>query len=203
MQILIGKEKKILKQTILKNTTCPNCKNNGTLELNVYGGTIKLLFIIPTLPLPKQNEIICKNCHKSFSLKQAGENIKQAVKYENQKKPIKTPIWNYLGIFLLIGILGAAIYIGIEMTKMEKEYIQQPLKGDVYRVSKDGVWTTLKVSEIRNDSVIVYLNDYSLNNYLGIEKIDIKENYTKLKSFSKLELQKLYNDDIIYQIDRN
>lgn len=202
MQIHIGKEKKLLKQTILKNTTCPNCKNNGTLELNVYGGVLWLLFI-PTLPLPKQNEVVCKSCHKSFSLKQVGENIKQAVKYENQKNPIKTPLWSYIGMFLLIGILGAAIYTGIEMTKIEKQYIKQPLKDDVYRVSKDGAWTTLKVYEIKNDSVIVYLNNYSLNNYSGIEKIDIEENYTKLKSFSKLELQKLYNDNIIYQIDRN
>ena len=52
------------------------------------------------------------------------------------------------------------------------------------------------------DSVSIFINDMETSGYSGIDEINNDKNYNKLKSFSKEELREMYNQNIIYQIDR-
>jgi hypothetical protein len=87
-------------------------------------------------------------------------------------------------------------------TKAEKVYIINPKIGDIYRINNNSVYTTLKVNKILKDSVSIFINDMETSGYSGIDEINNDKNYNKLKSFSKEELREMYNQNIIYQIDR-
>ncbi|GEC79183.1 hypothetical protein [Flavobacterium aquatile] len=193
---------KILASGKLRNSECPNCKNKENLEFRIYGGLVRIL-MIPIAPTRRITKVFCTNCQKEFKLKEVNDIVKQSVKYEKTKISIKTPIWQFSGIIILLSILSFAIYTGIEMTKLEKNYIRKPERNDVYKVNIDGKHTTLKVSNVTKDSVTVLLNKYTLDNYKGIDKINLNENYTSEKTFSKKELLELFNENSIYEIQRN
>ena len=185
----------------IKNVICPNCKNRDDLEYRVYGGISRIL-IIPTAPLRRITKVFCNSCQKEFKLKELSDDIKQVVRYERSKNPIKTPIWQFTGIIILLSILFFGIYIGIEMTKLEKEYIKSPLKNDIYKTNIEGKYSTLKVYEVTKDSVYIFLNKFSLDSYKGLDEINIDKNYSDRKVLSKKELQKLYDENLIYEVNR-
>src|SRR5574343_544888 len=185
----------------IKNGICPNCKNRDDLEYRVYGGISRIL-IVPTAPLRRITKVFCNSCQKEFNLKDLSDDIKQAVKYERSKNPIKTPIWQFTGIIILLTILAFGIYTGIEMTKLEKEYVKSPLKNDIYKTNIKGEYSTLKVYNVTKDSVYILLNKFSLDSYKGLEEINIEENYSEIKVLSKKELQKLYDENLIYEVNR-
>ena len=185
----------------IKNLICPNCKNRDDLEYRDYGGISRIL-IVPTAPLRRITKVFCNSCQKEFKLKELSDDIKQAVKYERSKNPIKTPIWQFTGIIILLSILFFGIYTGIEMTKLEKEYIKLPLKNDIYKTNIKGKYSTLKVYKVTKDSVYILLNKFSLDSYKGLEEINIEENYSEIKVLSKRELQKLYDENLIYEVNR-
>ena len=88
------------------------------------------------------------------------------------------------------------------MTKLEKEYIKLPLKNDIYKTNIKGKYSTLKVYKVTKDSVYILLNKFSLDSYKGLEEINIEENYSEIKVLSKRELQKLYDENLIYEVNR-
>ena len=51
-------------------------------------------------------------------------------------------------------------------------------------------------------SVYILLNKFSLDSYKGLEEINIEENYSEIKVLSKRELQKLYDENLIYEVNR-
>jgi hypothetical protein len=200
--VLIQVENNLLQTGQIKNVTCPNCKNRENLEYKIFGGVIRIL-LIPILPNKRITKVYCNSCQKEFKLNKLDDDIKQVIKYEKSKKPIAYPIWQFIGSVILITILSFGIYTGIEMNKLEKVYIREPKNNDIYKINIDGEYSTLKVSSVTKDSVLILLNKFTLNNYNGIDQININENYTTIKIFSKKELLKLYNENSIYEIVRD
>lgn len=199
--IPILSEQNVIQTGKIRNAICPNCKQKDSLEYRVYGGVIRILFI-PTLPNRRITKVFCTACEKEFQLKEFNDRIKQTIKYEKRKKPIKFPIWQFSGIIILISILSFGIYTGIQMNKLEKVYILEPKKNDIYKVNINGQYSTLKVSNITKDSIFVLLNQFTLNSYKGLDEINIDENYTTIKSFSRKDILTLYNENTIYEIIR-
>ena len=90
--------------------------------------------------------------------------------------------------------------------KNNKIYIEDPQVGDVYSITteKNGYYSSLKISEIKNDSVFVIFNDYEIDKRSKIYKIDKDQIYTSdSEGYTKSELKDLFNKGIIYDIDRN
>ncbi len=193
---------KLLQTGKLNQFSCPKCKEKGNLEYRIYGGIVSFL-LIPMLPKRKITKLFCNNCHIEFGLNKSSLDIKQAINYEKEKRPINTPLWHFTGFFVLISILSFATYIGIEMTKLEKIYIRKPEKNDIYKANFNGEYTTLKVENVKKDSVIVLLNKYKLSSYKGLEEINIEKNYNTPKTFSKKELLNMYYNNTIYEINRD
>lgn len=200
--IEINSSNELLQIGNIKNGICPNCKNRDKLEYKIFGGVIRIIFI-PIIPNRRTIKIYCNSCLKEFNVKNLDHNSKQTFKYGKNIKPIKYPLWQFSGSIILISILSFAIYTGIEMKKLEKNYIQEPKKNDVYKINSNGDYSTLKVNDITQDSILILLNKFTLNSYKGLDEININENYLTKKSFSRKEIIKMYNDNLIYEIIRN
>lgn len=201
MLINIGTNIKKLQTGIIENSSCPNCNHKNELNFSIYGGFVNVI-IIPTAPVRRPIVVECGYCKKTYKLKDLPLEIRDNFKKQYKKNPVKTPIWQYSGSFILIGLLSFAIYIGIQAKKTEKVYIQNPLAGDIYLVNNDGHYTTLKVKSVTKDSVNIYLNDMEASNYSGIDKINIDKNYNKTQFFTKENLKELFDKNTIYQINR-
>ena len=202
MLINLGRKIKILQTGIIENSSCPNCSHKNGLNFSIYGGYVNII-IVPTFPIRRTIIVECNNCKKTYKLGELPAEIKDKFKVQYKKNPVKTPIWQYSGSFILIAILSFAIYTGIQAKKLEKEYIQNPLIGDVYLLNNDGHYTTLKVKSVLNDNVTIYINDLEVSNYSGIDKINVDENYNQIQSYTKQNLKELFDKNVIYQINRD
>ena len=201
MGFFIGRNFKTLKEIKIEGYNCDSCNTKTTLNLLVKGGFVSVFFL-PILPLKKDYLLNCDNCKKSVPKKSLNYTEKEKVDNAFKNTTYKIPFFHFTGFIILLVILGFAIYTGIEVTKEEKLRIQKPEIGDIYRVNTGSAYTTFKVNKISNDSVSVFLNDIQVNNYDQIEDIDISKNYNKLHLFSKHELLNMFNENTIYQIDR-
>ncbi|MBP2282508.1 hypothetical protein H4V97_000826 [Flavobacterium sp. CG_23.5] len=201
MLINLGRNIKILKTGIIENASCPNCNKINTLNFSIYGGYINVI-IIPSAPIKRTILVECSNCKKTYKLKELTPEINTNFKEQYKKNPVKNPLWQYTGSIILAVTLSFAIYTGIQMKKAEKQYIINPLIGDIYRVNNDGHYSTLKVKKVSNDTISIYINDMETNTYSGIDEINIDKNYNKTQFFTKQNLRDLYTKNIIYQIDR-
>jgi hypothetical protein len=202
MIINIGRNIKQLQTGTIENASCPNCNNKNGLNFSIYGGFVNIV-IIPAAPIKRTIIVECDHCKKTWKLKELPIDIKDNFKKQYKKNPVKTPLWQYTGSIILMSVLSFGIYTGIQAKKAEKNYIKSPLTGDIYLVNNDGHYTTLKVKSVSKDSVGIYLNDMEVDNYTGINDINIDKNYNKTQNFTKQDLKDLYDKNIIYQIDRN
>ena len=202
MIVNIGRNIKKLQTGIIKDSYCPNCNHKNGLNYSIYGGFVNIV-IIPTTPIKRTVVVECNNCKKTYKLKDLSTEIKKNFKNQYKKNPVKIPIWQFSGLFICAALISVAIYAGVQAKKAEKLYIQNPLAGDIYRINNDGHYTTLKVKSTTKDSINVYVNDMETNNYSGIDEINIDKNYNKIQLFSKENLKELFNENTIYQIDRD
>lgn len=200
MDFLIERKFKTLNEIQIENYYCSVCNTKTYLNLKVKGGFLSILFL-PILPIKKDYLLSCGNCKKS--IKKNSLNYIEKEKFENfyKKIPYKIPIYHFTGFFLLLLILGFAIYIGIQVKNDEIIRIQKPTIGDIYRIKNENGYTTFKVKKIYNYSVSLYLNDIYVDNYDQIDDIDISKNYNRTQLFSKENLKELFDKNIIYQID--
>lgn len=203
MHVHIGRNFKVLNEVKIDNYHCQFCNTRTKLNLSIQGGFICMV-LIPMAPIKKDYLLTCGNCKKSIKKNSLNHIEKEKVDNAFKKTKYKIPFYHFSGILILFLILGFAIYTGIEVSKEEKIRIRKPEVSDVYRVNinNDGIYTTLKVNKIYNDSVSVFLNDIQVSNYDKVKDIDISRNYNKLRLFSKQELLKMFNENQIYQIDR-
>jgi plasmid rolling circle replication initiator protein Rep len=137
MLINIGRNVKKIQTGTIENTLCPNCNFKNGLKFSIYGGFVNVI-VIPTAPIKRTIIVECDNCKKTYKLKELPSEIKNNFKKQYKKNPVKTPIWQFLGSFILAGLMSLAIYTGIQAKKAEKIYIQNPLTGDTYRLNNEG-----------------------------------------------------------------
>ena len=202
MDFLIERNFKTLKAVVIDNYYCMKCNTKTKLNLLIKGGYVSVFFM-PMLPFKKDYVLSCDNCKKNIAKKSLNYIEKEKVDNVFKKTTYKVPFYHFSGFSILLAILGFAIYMGVEATKEEKIRIQKPEIGDIYRVNTRPGYTTLKVNKISNDSVSVFLNDKNVNHYDKIDNINVSRNYNKSQVFSKNELLNMFNENIIYQIDRD
>lgn len=201
MDFFFERNFKTLKEIEIENYYCNLCNTKTKLNLAVKGGFISI-FLIPMAPIRKDYLVTCDNCKKNIKKITLNHIEKEKIKNTFKSTSYKIPFYHFSGLLILFLILGFGIYTGVEVTKEEKIRIQKPKIGDIYRVKTESGYTTLKVNKISNDSVSVLLNNINVNNYDQIDDINISKNYSKSSLFSKDKLLDMFNENIIYQIDR-
>ena len=199
--IFYGTNSSRLKDGQLNNVTCPNCENQTSMIYSVFG-KYAYIYWIPIFPLGKVNVLECNSCKRTFKLKELPEQIKHKFELEKHRG---IPILHFSGLAIIVLAIAFFAYSGSKNKELDAKYIQAPAIGDVYSVLSDtnGQYTTMKVTDVSNDSVFVVYNDYEIDKRSAIYKIDKKENYTVYEGgYTKQEILSLYEDKTIYEIDR-
>ena len=124
--------------------------------------------------------------------------------FNQLKASTKVPKWQFSGLGVIAILIAFMSFVSMESNKKELIYIADPQKGDVYEYkSNKGFYSTLKVAEVNRDSVFVLENDFETDKMTGIYKIDKSENYGLISyAISRSELQKMYDEKVIYDVNR-
>ncbi len=185
----------------LKNSTCPSCGQQGTLNLSIFRKHAHI-FWIPMFPYSKKGVTQCSHCKHVMEKKQMPERIR--LEYDKFKSEAKGRIWQFSGL-LLVGVL---VVFGFFQNKQDEQneqaYLNAPQRGDVYYQKLDnGHYTTMRVTELDRDSIILELNAYEIDKISQVYKIEKDENYDSEKyAVHKADLMDMYESDEIYRIRR-
>lgn len=199
--IFYGTNSSRLKDGQLPNVTCPNCENQTSMTYSVFG-KYAYLYWIPVFPIGKTNILECNSCKRTYKLKELPEQIQR--KFETEKHT-GIPFLHFSGLAIILLIIAYFSYSSSKHKEAEAEYIKLPAIGDVYSVLSEskGHYTSMKVTSVTNDSVYVVFNDYEIDKRSSIDEIDIATNYsTFTDGYTKEELVSLYEEETIYNIDR-
>lgn len=104
---MIGTVNRLTNQETLKNIACNHCKENNSLEAEIYS----TIFVLKILPFVNGKTAIvkCKSCKKAYDNYSMPNDLYSRV--ELLKKESKHPWFSYIGyvligFFLIIGLLG-------------------------------------------------------------------------------------------------
>lgn len=104
------------------------------MNFSIYGVFVNVI-IVPTALFKRTIILECDSCKKTYKLKELPSEIKNNLKKQYKKNPVKTSIWQFSGFFIVAGLMSVAVYAGI---RAKKTHIQNPLTGDIYRINNDG-----------------------------------------------------------------
>lgn len=201
--IFYGRRSSIIKDGQLSNISCSHCEAITSMSYAIYGKYAHLYWI-PTFPMGREAIFECNNCKKTFSLPDLPEATKK--KYEFEKQGVRTPVWYFSGIMVIAAIIAILGYSISKDKELSALYAKSPEVGDVYSIQleRNGFYSTAKVTHVINDSVFLVYNDYEIDKRSQVRKIDLTKNYTTaIDSFTTQEITQLFEDEIIYDVDRD
>lgn len=200
--IFYGTNSSRLKSGRLPNVVCPNCETQTAMNYSVFG-KYAYIYWIPIFPTGKTNVLECNHCKKTYKLNELPEQIQR--KFETEKHT-GIPFLHFSGLAIILLAIGYFSYSSSRHKADEAEFIKSPAVGDVYSILSEskGHYTSMKVTEVTTDSVYVVFNNYEIDKKTAISKIDKASNYTDFTDgYTKEELIALYEDETIYNIDRD
>ena len=201
--IFFGAKSSKIKEGQISNVTCPNCKNITTITYTIFGKYAHTYWI-PMFPMKKKTVIECNSCYRTYNMKEAPEPVQH--KFQRETEGVKTPIWHFSGLALLAILIYVAFYLSKKDEINDALYIEKPKSGDVYTIEapKKGYYTTMKILKVTTDSLFLVHNDYDIHRRSKIYRIEKEENYsTKIDSLSIIDIQRLFDEGHIYEVDRD
>lgn len=200
--ILFGSRVAHVKSVNAEGLHCEHCNEKNTLVFHIFRKHAHI-FWIPMFPYKKTGISQCTHCKNQLEPNEMPERIKR--KFLEVKKEAKGPIWQFVGLLLLV-ILIIAVAISVNYNNKEnKAYIEDPKAGDIYEFKvKSGEYTSLKVVEVTDDSVYVIPNVYMTDKRRGVDDIDKEENYNNEEQYgiSREDLKNLFEDGEIFDVNR-
>jgi hypothetical protein len=175
---------------------CNNCKSIG-VDVLVYREYYHFFFL-PIAPSgPKNAKMQCSHCGESKWYKDAAKMYEQAT---------RTPVYFYSGLIIVAAFIILLVIANINGQNTRVSYVANPIVGDVYTIKKEENDTTyfsfLRVSRIKGDSIWAYQNNLEYIGYVSrFNSIDYFQSGEEL-GFTKKELQKMYDKDVIYAVNR-
>lgn len=170
---------------------CPHCQTKDSLEMYTFSRYAHL-FWIPLFPYKKEAVTQCNHCKQVLTKKEFNGELLD--RYEEMKKQARTPIWQFIGLFLFGILVATVLYSAAEDEKRDKQYLAEPKAGDIYEIkTEDGNYTLYKVAAIKSDSVYVMFNKYQSTARSGLSKNEI----TAMASFIKEDLSPIAKHDLL------
>lgn len=200
--IVYGTKATHLSTTQALTETCTNCSATGKMNINVFSRYAHA-FWIPLFPTGKIVESTCDNCKNLLAYKKMPEQLK--LEATNAKSATKTPIWHFVGLLLVAGVVLWANYHNGQKKLANEAFISAPAIGDVYEYKVEkGSYSTLKVMKATNDSVFLSENEFVMNKSNKLHTIDKPENYSEMMfGVSKVEVKNMFTSGEIFDVNRD
>lgn len=204
--IFFGRKEKQIKHGRIKNVICPECKENATFDYWIFTKYFHVYWI-PFFPYKKVTLVDCEECGSAIEPKQFSVNIKQKLQREHELNPARNPIWTYSGIIVLLILIPWVFYQSSNAQDNYLNYRQNPKIGDVYYLNykpeNQTYYTTMKVASIENDSIHFMANDTMVTKFKKVFTINNDRYYSsKIKTYTKAQINDLFLKDSIYRIER-
>jgi len=205
--VFYGVKSKSIKKGILTKVHCEYCDEESDMEYDFQQKYFHLYFI-PFIPLRKKSFVCCENCYTVFDDKHQYRDIEIKLNRVKERYPIRTPIWTFSGVFILILFISWAFWQSARHDVTEGEYIKNPRKGDVYFIESkpaqyQTVYTTLRIDKVDKDNVYVTYNDTSVSKYTKVFSILNQRYYTDKKGmYTRNKILDLYKKDSIISVTR-
>jgi len=192
----------------IPNYKCISCEKLNTTNLTIFSKYVHIYWI-PLFPYGKTAAIICENCGLEQRKNKFSDELNLA--YANIKVNGKTPIWHFIGLFVITAIILLAtgmISNSISSTKKTRannlKYFNEPKVNDIYSVKlENNDFSLMKIGKITTDSIFVYHNKLVVDKKYNNHEINIPSNYeSDMYAFSNEKLLELFNKRIIYKIKR-
>jgi len=100
--IIFGQRASKIGEFDINETTCSYCEKENSQHVSIYGKYAHV-FWIPVFPFGKKAVAECKHCKRTYEQSEFTPELKS--KYKEAKKNVKTPIWHWLGLMLVFGLL--------------------------------------------------------------------------------------------------
>ncbi len=200
--VIFGSGSAHLKTGPARNATCENCKNQGTISFSLFRKHAHI-FWIPVFPMGKTGTSQCSHCQQALKPKEMPEPLK--MEYQNFKSDVKGPIWQFSGLILIVCLFAFIAYSSGKYKENTISYLAHPAKDDVIEYRTDtSQYSTMKIVDVSQDSVLVSLNDYETSKSSKVYEIDKEENYPdEYYTIAKTELNAMHADGDILDIKRN
>lgn len=160
-----------------KEIECFECQKKGQMFVRSFIRTCHL-FWIPIFPYKLWQEVSCVHCGAEITFKEMGQELRG--KYQQYKKfPLPRP-WHFSGLIIVLGLF----LWGMKSKSDKKEKILSRAEniqiGRIieYKINQ-GAYSTMKVYNIQDDTIMVLHNLYEVEKKEGINKIQFPENYGK------------------------
>ena len=199
--IVYGTRSTLLKSEIIFDQ-CPNCNTSNKVQMNVFQRYAHL-FWIPFLPAGKYAVSQCTNCGQVLKEKQMPATFK--LSYDNLKSQVSTPIWNFVGIFLISLLIGGLFIADKQKAGKVSKMLLSPKKDDVFQIKlKDDIYTLYKVKKVEGDTVYFFANKFQTDQESGLSDLATKE-YETSETYGVpiKKLVEMDKDSKIIDIERN
>ena len=180
---------------------CPHCGSERSLVYHVYSKHAHV-FWIPLFPIGKTGVAECTHCKYAMKPREMQEGVRR--EYRALKAETRTPLWQFVGLGLVLLLAIFMIYGITADKKAEKQYVAHPQTGDLYHiVNDDGQYSAAKVYQVVGDSAYLYFNDYQIDKKAQVNKLDKVENYGDTAyPIALTRLRELYEQGDIYRVYR-
>ena len=184
-----------------KRINCRNCNSIGSITIFVDSLYLHI-WHIPFCSIGKKGFSSCSNCDETLKPKKMPHNLK--IEYKNLKNKLKIPLWQYFGLFISLIIISWFV-VQIKKDKAnELEYIDDPKLGDTYEYQiNDNLYSSLKIIDIKSDSIYFHKNYLSKKRKHKVFLIDKEINYSdSIVRYSKNDIKMMFGENIIFGINR-
>lgn len=181
---------------------CAYCGTSQSVQLHFYTRYFHI-FWIPVIPLYKTGVSQCNHCKQVLDKAQMPPHLQAG--YAQARKKAKTPIKYYSWLIIVAVFFAFAVFAVITENKDTKAWLQQPQAGDVYEIKKDDGYTLYRIKEIKGDTVVVNLHEYTVEKTSALRRL--KKDYPNTYSDSavplaKSELMAMYEARTLKRINR-
>ena len=184
--IIYGSGSKRIERRRINGEKCPNCETNKLFIIGEY--IYAHVFWIPFFPTKKKIHPICENCNIKIEKKDLTQKTIDKIKAE--KKNIKTPLYLFSGIFLILTLITYSFYSNHKHKEEVSKNIKKLQSKDVVVFkTNDNIYSYGKVILIKKDTIIFNFSNYvfeknvpSESDYLK-ERIKVSDFYDSIKYY--------------------
>ena len=193
----------------IKNTTCQYCKNVEPQRVTEFGKYVHVLWI-PLFPIGKTKVAECTHCLRTIEEKDFPNNLRTNI--ASQANSVKRPIWHYLGLLIIGGLIGMSIILGglaaafgdntpDPRQEQLKSYVDQMTRTPL---SSDSTSITLKAffSDFISEDLDISKNEYFTK--VDGNKLMVLTRFPKLKKVEKSERTEVIKYiELVLDLDEN